>query len=65
MAGSLKSRVVMTIHDAVYVEAIEEDADQARHLMRRMLTSVGKLRIPVEVDIKYRCMAFSRMRCLG
>jgi DNA polymerase I-like protein with 3'-5' exonuclease and polymerase domains len=43
----------MTIHDAVYVEAIEEDADQARHLIRRMLTSAGKLRNPLEMDIKY------------
>jgi DNA polymerase I-like protein with 3'-5' exonuclease and polymerase domains len=43
----------VTIQDAVYVEAIEEDADQARHLMRRIMTSAGKLRIPLEVDIKY------------
>jgi DNA polymerase I-like protein with 3'-5' exonuclease and polymerase domains len=42
----------VTIHDAVYVEAIEEDADQARHLMRRMMAITERLGVPLEVDLK-------------
>jgi DNA polymerase I-like protein with 3'-5' exonuclease and polymerase domains len=48
----MESHVVMAIHDASCVEAPQEEANEARHLMRRMLTSAGKLRIPLEVDIK-------------
>jgi DNA polymerase I-like protein with 3'-5' exonuclease and polymerase domains len=46
------TRIVMMIHDALWMEAPQEEAEQVRHLMRRMMTTAGKLRIPLEVDIK-------------
>jgi DNA polymerase I len=44
--------IVMMIHDALWVEAPEEEAEQVRQLMRRMMTTAGGLRIPLVVDIK-------------
>lgn len=49
---TMKACLVIMIHDALWVEAPKEEEDQVRHLMRRMMTSAGKLRIPLEVDIK-------------
>jgi DNA polymerase I len=47
-----KARVVMMIHDAFWVEAPEEEANEARHLVRRMMTTAAKLRIPLKVEIQ-------------
>ena len=46
------ARIVMVIHDALWVEAPHEEAEQVRHLVRKMMTTAGKLRVPLEVDIK-------------
>jgi DNA polymerase I len=48
----MKARIVMMIHDALWVETPEEEADQARHLMRRMMSTAAKLQVSMEVDIK-------------
>ncbi len=48
----IRSRAVMTIHDALWVEAPEAEESQVRHLLRKMMTTVGKLRVPMVVDIK-------------
>jgi len=44
------SRIVMMIHDALWVEAPQGEADQARYLMKKMMTTAGKLAVPLEVD---------------
>jgi len=44
------SRIVMMIHDALWVEAPQEEAEQVRHLMRKMMTTAAKLAVPLEVD---------------
>ena len=46
------ARTVMAIHDALWVEAPHQEAEQVRHLLRKMMTTAGKLRVRLEVDIK-------------
>ena len=46
------ARIVMVIHDALWVEAPHEEAGQVRHLMRRMMTTAGKLNVPLAVDFE-------------
>ncbi|HTY21820.1 MAG TPA: DNA polymerase [Desulfomonilaceae bacterium] len=46
------SRIVMMIHDALWVEAPQEEATEVRHLMKRMMTTAAKLTVPLEVDFK-------------
>jgi len=49
----MKSRVVITIHDAVYVEAPLEEADKAKRLMKsHMEAAVEMSLVPFEVDIE-------------
>ncbi len=49
---NMKARIVMMIHDALWVECPEEEAEQVRHLLRKMMTTAEKLKVPLEVDIK-------------
>jgi len=46
----MESRIVMMIHDALWVESPREKADEARYLMKKMMTTAGKLAVPLEVD---------------
>ena len=49
----MKSRIVMIIHDAVYVEAPEEEAEQARHWMKKIMEDAVEMPIvPLEVDVE-------------
>ena len=48
---NLKARIVMMIHDALWVESPEDEAEQVGHLVRRMMTTAGKLNLPLEVEI--------------
>jgi DNA polymerase I len=49
---NMKARIVMSIHDSLWVECPKEEAEYVRHLMRKMMTTAGKLKVPLEVDIK-------------
>jgi DNA polymerase I-like protein with 3'-5' exonuclease and polymerase domains len=46
------ARIVMMIHDALWVEAPHAELEQVRYLLRKMMTMAGKLRVRLEVDIK-------------
>jgi|WetSurSiteA1Bulk_404760.scaffolds.fasta_scaffold762052_1 DNA polymerase I len=49
----MKSRVVMTIHDAVYVEAPEKEAEEAKEIMKAQMEAAVEIPlVPVEVDIE-------------
>jgi DNA polymerase I len=49
----MKSRVVMTIHDAVYVEAPDEEARAARNILKKEMESAVEMPVvPLEVDIE-------------
>jgi len=49
---NMKARIVMMIHDAIWVEAPQEEEREVRCLVRRMMTTAGRLRVPLEVDIE-------------
>ena len=43
----------MIIHDAIGIEAQEEEADGVRHVMKKVImTTAAQLSVPLEVDIK-------------
>lgn len=49
----MKSRIVMVIHDAVYIEAPEEEAHQARYWMKVVMEDAVEMpNVPLEVDMK-------------
>lgn len=49
----MESRVVMTVHDAVYVEAPDEEAQAARNILKtEMEAAVEMPVVPLEVDIE-------------
>jgi DNA polymerase-1 len=47
-----KVRIVMMIHDALWVECHESEAEQVRYLMERMITTVAKLDVPLAVGFE-------------
>lgn len=48
----MKSRIVMTIHDAVYVEAPEEEAQAARNILKtEMEAAVEMPVVPLEIEL--------------
>ncbi len=49
---NMRARIVMAIHDALWIEAPREEAEQVRHLVRKMMTTAAKLRVPLEVDFQ-------------
>ena len=48
----MEARIVMAIHDALWVEAPHEEETQVRHLVRKMMTAAGKLNVPLAVDFE-------------
>jgi len=46
----MKSRIVMMIHDALWVEAPNEEENVVKRLVRRIMTTAGRLRVPLEVE---------------
>jgi DNA polymerase I-like protein with 3'-5' exonuclease and polymerase domains len=49
----MESRVVMTVHDAVYVEAPDEEAQATRNILKKgMEPAVEMPVVPLEVDIE-------------
>lgn len=49
---NMKARIVMMIHDALWVEAPQHEAEQVRRLTKRMMIAAAKLGVPLEVDIE-------------
>jgi DNA-binding GntR family transcriptional regulator len=50
---SMKSRIVVTIHDAIYVEAPAEEKERARQLMKEQMEKAVELPlVPLEVDLE-------------
>ncbi len=46
---AMRSEIVMMIHDSIWVESPESEAQQARELLQDMMTSVVELDVPLEV----------------
>jgi DNA polymerase I len=51
-ARGIKAHIVMVIHDALWVDAPQAEAEQVKHLMRKMMTTAAKLKAPLRVDFK-------------
>jgi DNA polymerase I len=49
---NVKARIVMMIHDALWVEAPNEEENEVRRLVRRMMSTAGKLDVPLKVDFE-------------
>lgn len=49
---NMKARVVMMIHDALWVEAPHDEESEVRRLVRRMMTTAGRLDVPLAVDFQ-------------
>jgi DNA polymerase I len=49
---NMEARIVMMIHDALWIECPEGEADKVRHFVMRMMSTAGKLKVPLDVDIK-------------
>ena len=50
----LDARIVMVIHDALWVEATISKKAEVKRLMERMMTTAAKLTVPLVVDFKER-----------
>jgi DNA polymerase I len=49
---NMKARIVMMIHDCIWVECPERESEQIKLLMRRMMTTAGKLKVPLSVEME-------------
>jgi DNA polymerase I len=49
---STGARIVAAIHDAIWIEAPDQEAGQVRNLIWIVMTAGAKLNVPLDVDIK-------------
>lgn len=45
------SRIVACIQDSIWVEPASDDEPEVRNVMAEVMTTAGKLDVPLEVDI--------------
>ena len=50
-APNIGARIVMVIHDAIWIETPKKESGQVKDLMRSVMTA-AKLRVPLDVDIE-------------
>ncbi len=46
---NMKAPIVMMIHDDLWVEAPQDEATEVRRLVRNMMTTAGKLDVPLDL----------------
>ncbi|MGO9568031.1 MAG: DNA polymerase [Desulfomonilaceae bacterium] len=49
-ARSTGARIVMTVHDSIWIEAPQKTAEEIRHLVRQIMTA-AMIKVPMDVDI--------------
>lgn len=49
---NMKTRIVMMIHDSLWVETPQEEAEQVKYLMKKIMTTAAELSVPLDVDIE-------------
>jgi hypothetical protein len=47
---NMKARIVMMIHESIWVEAPHGDDEEVRRLVSNMMSTAGRLAVPLEVD---------------
>jgi DNA polymerase I len=48
----MRSKIAMMIHDSIWVEAPEEEAEEARLIMEKIMTTAADLRVPLQVKFE-------------
>lgn len=48
----LHSRIVLQVHDELLVEALEEEKDTVKQILREEMSGAAELAVPLEVDVK-------------
>ncbi|MGM0395500.1 MAG: DNA polymerase I [Bacillota bacterium] len=48
---NLKSRLILTIHDELIIEAHKDEAEHVKKMMKRTMENAVKLEVPLKVDI--------------
>ena len=48
---NMTARIVMLIHDALWIECPEDESEQVRHLVKRMMSTAAKFKVPLAVDL--------------
>ena len=46
----MKARLVMMIHDSIWIEAPSAEGAEVRELMRTFMNETGELDVPLEID---------------
>ena len=46
----MSARIVMMIHDSLWVEAPQDEEGEVRYLVARMMTTAANLRVSLKVD---------------
>jgi DNA polymerase I len=49
---NMKAQIIMMIHDALWVECPQNEAEQVKQLVRRMMIKAEKLTVPITVDFQ-------------
>jgi DNA polymerase I len=49
---NMKAHIVMVIHDALWVECPDKEAEHVRYWLRKMMTTAGKLKVPLEPEFQ-------------
>lgn len=49
----VKSRLILQIHDELLIEAHKDEVDQVSHILQEEMQNAAKLRVPLEVDVKF------------
>jgi DNA polymerase I len=47
----MNARIVIMVHDSLWVEYPEKEAEQVMQLIRRIMTTAGKLKVPLSIDL--------------
>jgi DNA polymerase-1 len=48
----LKSRLILQVHDDLLLESPQEEAEQARTLLKEIMSGAMQLSVPLKVDVK-------------
>jgi DNA polymerase I-like protein with 3'-5' exonuclease and polymerase domains len=48
----MQARLVMMIHDSIWVECPKKEESEVKRLMERMMVTAGNLDVPLKVDFE-------------
>ena len=51
--SGLKAKLVLQVHDELIVECLEEEAEQVSAILKKSMTGIASLRVPLVVDVGF------------